>query len=169
MSTTQTDLPGGLGAEYAAADDYRPLGGYAALTAAFGTALTTGLVAAHRTGRIPDRIPPLDIVLAGVATHKLARLITKDKITGTFRAPFTRFQEKSGHAEVEEAPRGRGLRYALGELLVCPYCVAQWLSASFTLGYVFAPKTTRLLAAMWTAHAISDAAQLAYSAAESAS
>ena len=167
MSTTQTDLPGGLGAEYAAADEYRPLGGYAVLTATFGTALTGGLIAAHKAGRIPERIAPLDIALAGIATHKLSRLITKDKITGTLRAPFTRFQEKSGHAEVEEAPRGRGLRYAIGELLVCPYCIAQWVSGSFTMGYVFAPKTTRLLATMWTVHAISDAAQLAYSAAES--
>ena len=104
--------------------------------------------------------------MAGVATHKLSRLITQDKITGALRAPFTRFQEKSGHGEVEEAARGRGLRYAIGELLVCPYCVAQWVAAAFTLGYVFAPRTTRLLAGMWTVHAIADAAQLAYSAAE---
>jgi hypothetical protein len=31
---------------------------------------------------------------------------------------------------------------------------------------VFAPRTTRLLAAMWSVHAAADAAQLAYSAAE---
>lgn len=62
--------------------------------------------------------------------------------------------------------RGRGLRYAIGELLVCPYCIAQWVAGASALGYVFAPRLTRLLAAMWTMHAIGDAAQLAYSAAE---
>jgi hypothetical protein len=167
MSSTQTDLPGRLGAEYAAEDEYRPLAGYAVLTGTFLTALTGALVAAHKNDRLPDRIPLQDLALAGLATHKLSRLITKDKISGTLRAPFTRFQEKSGHGEVEEAARGRGLRYAIGELLVCPYCVGQWVAGGFTVGYVFAPKTTRLLAAMWSIEAISDAAQLAYSKAES--
>jgi hypothetical protein len=40
------------------------------------------------------------------------------------------------------------------------------LPGAFALAYVFAPRVARLLAAMWTMHAISDAAQLAYSAAE---
>jgi hypothetical protein len=163
----QTDLPGALGAEYAADDEHRPLVGYAVLTGVFGAALTGGLVAAHRSGReLPERLDARDVLLAGIATHKLSRLITKDKITSALRAPFTRFQEKAGHGELEEAARGRGLRFAIGELLVCPYCIAQWVAGAFTLGYVFAPRVTRLLAAMWTAHAIADAAQLAYSAAE---
>jgi len=166
MSATHTDLPGSLGAEYAADAEYRPLGGYAVLTATFGAAMAGGLIAGHRSGRLPERIPVQDVALAGIATHKLSRLITKDKITAAVRAPFTRFQEKTGHGEVEEAARGRGLRYAVGELLVCPYCMAQWVSGGFTLGYVFAPRTTRLLATMWTIHAVADAAQLAYSAAE---
>jgi hypothetical protein len=171
MSTSpakdRTDLPGALGADYASDDEHRPLGGYAVLTGAFGAALAGGLVAAHRSGReLPERLGAQDVLLAGIATHKISRLITKDKITSVFRAPFTRFQEKAGHGELEEAARGRGLRYAIGELLVCPYCVAQWVAGAFALGYVFAPRVTRLLAAMWTAHAISDVAQLAYAAAE---
>jgi hypothetical protein len=171
MSTShahdRTDLPGALGAEYANDDEHRPLGGYAVLTGAFGAALTGGLVAAHRSGReLPERLDARDVLLAGIATHKLSRLITKDKITSTVRAPFTRFQEKAGHGELEEAARGRRLRFAIGELLVCPYCIAQWVAGAFTLGYVFAPRVTRLLATMWTVHAIADAAQLAYSAAE---
>jgi hypothetical protein len=167
MSTTQTDLPGSLGSDYAADDEHRPLGAYAVLTGAFGASLAGALVAARATGReLPERWSAQDLVLAGLATHKVSRLITKDKITSAVRAPFTRFQEKSGHGELEEAARGRGMRYAMGELLVCPYCVAQWVAAGFTVGYVFAPRTTRLLAAMWSVHAAADAAQLAYSAAE---
>src|SRR3954453_9957472 len=166
MSTTQTDLPGELGSDYAADDDYRPLGAYAVLTGAFGASLGGALIAARLTGReLPERWSTQDLVLAGVATHKVSRLITKDKITSALRAPFTRFQEKTGHGELEEAARGRGLRYATGELLVCPYCVAQWVAAGFVVGYVYAPRTTRLLASMWTIHAIADAAPLAYGAA----
>jgi uncharacterized protein DUF1360 len=107
-----------------------------------------------------------DLVLAGIATNKISRLLAKDKVAGFVRAPFTRFQERAGHGEVEEAPRGRGLRYAIGELLVCPYCLAQWVAGGFAVGYVYAPRTTRLLAGLWTIHAIADGAQLAYSAAE---
>src|SRR3954449_2525791 len=127
MSTTQTDLPGTLGADYAADDDHRPLAGYAVLTGAFGAALTGALVAAHRGAGLPERIDAQDLVLAGIATHKVSRLITKDKVTSVLRAPFTRFEAKPGQGEVEEAARGTGLRYATGELLVCPYCVAQWV------------------------------------------
>src|SRR3954453_3626052 len=167
MSTTQTDLPGELGSDYAADDDYRPLGAYAVLTGAFGASLGGALIAARLTGReLPERWSTQDLVLAGVATHKVSRLITKDKITSALRAPFTRFQEKAGHGELEEEARGRGLRYATGELLVCPYCVAQWVAAGFAVGYVHAPRLTRLFAGLYTMYAISDGLQLAYLAAE---
>jgi uncharacterized protein DUF1360 len=166
-ASERTDLPGTAGAEYARADEHRPLGGYAVLTSVFGTAFAGALIAAHRRGRpLPERISVQDVLLIGIATHKVSRLAAKDKVTSFLRAPFTRFQEKSGHGEVEEEPRGRGLRYATGELLVCPYCIGQWVAAGFVTGHVYAPRLTRLLAAMWAAHAVADAAQLAYAAAE---
>lgn len=164
----RTDLPGGLGADYAASDDeHRPLGGYAVLMGTFATLFVGALVAANRTGHeLPERIGVQDVILGGIATHKVSRLITKDKVTSTIRAPFTRYQRKAGHGELDETPRGTGLRYAAGELLVCPYCIAHWVAAGFVVGHVFAPRQTRLLSAMWTVHAVADAAQLAYGAAE---
>jgi uncharacterized protein DUF1360 len=161
---TATDLPGTVGEDYAQAAEHRPLGGYAALSAALTAAVTGGLLAAR--GRLPERVPVQDVVLAGVATHKLSRILAKDKVTSFLRAPFTEFQEPSGKGEIEEKPRGRGLRYATGELLVCPYCVAQWISAGFAVGYVHAPRLTRLFAGLYTMYAISDGLQLAYLAAE---
>jgi hypothetical protein len=171
MSTSppheRTDLPGTLGADYVAGGEHRPLAGYANLTATFGAALGGGLLIARRQERpLPETVGVYDVVLIGLATHKLSRLLTKDKVTSVLRAPFTRFQENAGHGEVEEAARGHGLRLAVGELLVCPYCIAQWIAGAFSLGLVFAPRLTRLLAGMWSAHAIADAAQLAYHAAE---
>jgi uncharacterized protein DUF1360 len=152
---------------YAPDHEHRPLGGYSVLSAIFGTSFVGGLVAVHRAGRpLPDELSVKDIVLIGIATHKLSRLITKDKVTSSVRAPFTHYQEATGHGEVSEQPRGEGLRLAIGELLVCPYCLAQWIAGAFTVGHVAAPRLTRLLASMWTAHALADAAQLAYSAAE---
>jgi hypothetical protein len=157
--------PSAATAGYAPAGD-RPLGGYAALMGAFGVLFGGSLAAAATRRELPDRIDAHDVVLVGLATHKLTRLIAKDKVTSPFRAPFTEFQEESGHGEVAEKARGRGLRRAVGELVVCPYCLGQWVAGAFAVGLVAAPRPTRLLAGMWTAQAIADAAQLAYVAAE---
>jgi hypothetical protein len=102
----------------------------------------------------------------GIATHKFSRLVTKDKVASFIRAPFTSFQEASGHGEVEEQPRGDGLRLAVGELLVCPYCLGQWIATGLTLGLIGAPRFTRLVSSVFVAHTISDFLQLAYRTAE---
>ena len=152
---------------YAPDHEHRPLAGYSVLSAIFGASFVGALVAAHRAGRqLPDELSAKDVVLTGIATHKLSRLIAKDKVTSFARAPFTRYQKATGYGEIAERARGEGLRLAIGELLVCPYCLAQWIAGAFTVGHVAAPRLTRLLTAMWTAHALADAAQLAYSAAE---
>src|SRR4051794_18076481 len=141
----------------------RPLAAYAGLSAAFGAALL-GLKAAGR--ELPECPSARDIALAGVATHKVSRLLAKDKVTSFLRAPFTEYQESSGQGELEESPRGRGLRLAVGELLVCPYCVGQWVAAAFALGLVGAPRATRFLAGIYAAETVADFLQLAYLAAE---
>jgi hypothetical protein len=156
-----------LGTEgYAPAGD-RPLAGYLALTGVFGTLFTGGLVAAKSSGHaLPERMTAGEVVLIGVATHKLTRLIAKDKVTSFIRAPFTEFQESSGHGEVEERARGNGLRKSIGELLICPYCLGQWVAGGFVIGLTVSPRLTRLLAGMWAAQAISDVVQLGYASAE---
>jgi hypothetical protein len=148
-------------------DQHHPLASYATLSATFGAAMTGSLLLARKQGReLPERISAGDVVLVGLATHKLTRLIAKDRVTSFLRAPFTEFQDDAGHGEVDEQARGRGFQRSIGELLICPYCLAQWVVGAFAVGSVFAPRLTRLLAAMWTAEALSDVAQLAYHAAE---
>jgi hypothetical protein len=152
---------------YAPDHEHRPLGGYGALTAIFAASLAGGLVAARRAGKpLPADVSVKDIVLTGVATQKLSRQITKERASSFIRAPFTEYQEPTGHGEIAEGARGEGLRLAVGELLICPYCLAQWIAGAFTVGHVAAPRLTRLLTSMWTAQALADAVQLAYSAAE---
>jgi hypothetical protein len=125
------------------------------------------LVAARRSGRKPpQRLEPWDVVTVGTATHKLSRLITKDKVTSFMRAPFVRYEESAGKGELNETPRGTGLRRAIGELLVCPYCVGNWVASAFGVGMVTAPRYTRLIAFIYTAEAVSDFLQIAYRAAE---
>lgn len=145
----------------------RPLRGYAGLAGVYAGGLTGALLALRRSGRqLPSRPSVGDVLLLGIATHKLSRLIAKDRVTSFVRAPFTRFQEATGHGEVAEQPSGHGMRLALGELLVCPYCLAQWIATGFALGLLVAPRVTRLLGTTLVAHTISDFLQLAYRAAE---
>jgi len=147
--------------------EHRPLAGYALLSAAFGAGLAGATALTKSLGREPpERIGVGDVAMLGLATHKLSRLIAKDRVTSFIRAPFTRYQEASGQGEVEEAPRGQGIRLAIGELLVCPFCLAQWVSAGLAASYVLAPRATRLVGLAYTAETIADFLQLAYLASE---
>jgi hypothetical protein len=147
-------------------DEERPLESYAAFTALFATAITGTALAARAQGReLPERPASADVVMIGLATHKLSRLIAKGKITSFMRAPFTELQDAAGQGELEEKPRGSGIRRSLGELLVCPFCLGQWLSAGFAAGLVFSPRATRLVAGSYSALTLSDFVQLAYVAA----
>jgi hypothetical protein len=146
-----------------APDDARPLGQYAALAGVFLTGFGASLAAIRATGKqLPERFSAGDVVLLGLATHKLSRLIAKDKVTSFARAPFTRFEENSGQGEVSEEPRGVGLQLAVGELLVCPYCLAQWVAGALVLSRLAAPRLTRVVASVYAAETMSDFLQLAY-------
>jgi hypothetical protein len=109
----------------------RPLGGYATLMGLFGVAVGGFATWMHRSGReLPERVAPADLALITLATHKTSRLVAKDRVTSTVRAPFTQFEGDAGPGEVSEKARGRGLRRAVGELLICPYCIGLWIAAA---------------------------------------
>ena len=116
----------------------------------------------RQRGELPERYTLTDLALAGVATHKVSRTIAKEKVTSWIRAPFVRYREPAGFGELDEQPRGSGLRLATGELLVCPYCLGHWVASAFGVGLVGAPRVTRLIAFVLTAETIADFLQLAY-------
>jgi Protein of unknown function (DUF1360) len=163
---TERDGGNGAYAGYVPEGDGPPLGGYAATSAAFNALFAALLAAAARSDRLPERVESRDVLLLGVASHKLSRLVTKDKITAFARAPFTRYQRPGGPGEVEERARGRGMRRVIGELLVCPYCLSVWTSAGLHLGLIYAPRGTRVVASAFSALTIADFLHLAYKAAE---
>src|SRR3954451_9945575 len=117
---------------------HRPLAAYGAIAAAFNGAFAAGLVAARRADRLPERYRAGDVALLAGATAKLSRLVAKDRVTRAFRAPFTEYEADSGYGEVEESARGTGMRRAIGELLICQYCVSQWVAAGVVVGHALA-------------------------------
>jgi hypothetical protein len=121
---------------------------------ALGVAALTGV--ARSRDLLPRKIKPFDIVLLGIATHKLTRIVAKDRITGALRAPFVHYVKSAGEGEVEEQPRGRGLQRAVGLLVSCPYCLGPWAAAALGFGLVFRPRLTRFFASILTTIALSD-------------
>lgn len=170
-ATTSSAPAGGHAAPSSRAAGSRPqapLGGYALLIATYSSATISALVAAKRRGRLPERPRVDDLLLVAVATQRLSRLVTKDRVATVLRAPFTTYQGEGGPAEVEEAATGTGVRRAVGELLVCPFCVAQWIATGLLCGLLFAPRVTRFAAGIFSSVAIADLLQLVYKGTERA-
>jgi hypothetical protein len=151
--------------------EHRPLDSYAVAMGAFGV-LAGSLAAAAKLGNkpVPERPAVADVILISLATHKLSRLVAKDSVTSPLRAPFTRYSEPAGAAELNEEIRDEGssLRHGIGELITCPFCLAVWVATGLTGGLVLAPRLTRLAATALTATAVSDFLQIAYSIAKEA-
>src|SRR3712207_471928 len=147
------------GEERPLAGDLGAMGVYLGLVSAAAAAVR----ASNR--ELPERIPVGDALLLTVATFRLARRIAKDPVTAPVRAPFVRFEGPSGHAEVAEEVREHGgAKHAVGELLTCPFCLAQWVGTAFRFGSATAPKATRLAALTMTTVAGSDVLQFVYDA-----
>jgi hypothetical protein len=86
-----------------------------------------------------------DLLLLAIGTHKLSRIVARDRVTAPIRAPFTRFKEKAGSGEVEEETRGAGLQEVIGELIGCPYCMSVWIASGLLLLFIVDRKLARLV------------------------
>ncbi|KAF4411098.1 MULTISPECIES: DUF1360 domain-containing protein [Streptomyces] len=147
---------------YDSRDDV-PLRGYAALAATFGAGVALFSAVAHRRGiKLPERVPPWDVLLLGTATYKASRLLTKDKITSFVRAPFTRREEDTSAGEVMDEPRGNGLRLAVGDLVSCPFCTSAWVAGALVGSYVVQPRAARLVGTGLTVVTVADWLQYAW-------
>lgn len=135
----------------------RPLRGYLTTLSSYAALVGVATAAGKRVGaRLPERISAGDTVLLSLATHKASRLLTKAAVTSVLRAPFARFEEPAGTAEVNESVRGDGVRHAVGELVTCPFCSGVWIASALAAGLVIAPRATRLVATTLSAVAVSD-------------
>ena len=136
------------------------LGGYAGLIVLFISVISGFLFSKRRS--LPENINLSDLVLLGAGTQKVSRVLTKSRIGGVVRAPFTKLEGSSGAGEVEERPRGSGLRRAIGELVSCPFCIGTWIASAGVAGLVTRPRLTRALASIFAVGSIADFVQQAY-------
>lgn len=155
-------------AERRAPESHRSLSGYVATMVMFGITVTVAAVLGRSTHRkLPQAMSVQDLIVTALAAHKLSRTVTKDAITAPIRAPFTRPAGDGGPGEVMEQPAATdGLAHSIGELLTCPFCFDVWVITGFTLGHVFAPRTTRMVADALAALTGADFLHLAYASAQ---
>jgi hypothetical protein len=117
-----------------------------------------------RNGRLPARFSAGDITLLGVATYQLSRTISRDRVTAFLREPFAKQGESAGRGEVESDAQGEGLRRAIGELVICPFCMTQWVGAGFLVSLCAAPRTTRFAASLLALRTVAEALNIAHEA-----
>ena len=112
--------------------------GYQALYGAF-------LLLYHRKSDGLDRARPLDLAMLGLATLRIAKAISEDEITTVVRRPLIEVGPDG------KRPRGGGLRWALGKLVLCPTCTGTWVAALLTYALHLYPRSTRPFLAMMAA------------------
>lgn len=128
----------------------RPLGALLGIIGAYVAFVAAGAAWVTRKGRWPKYLRVDDLALGMVATHKLSITLARDTIASPVRAPFTRFEGPAGEGQLKERVRGTGWRKAIGELLTCPFCLAQWVATLWAFAFLLFPRPTRMAAAVLT-------------------
>lgn len=123
---------------------------YALLSATYGTLLTVLAVTAHRRSRAGTLALPqaAELPVLGLATFALAKLMTKEKVETWIRRPFV--------DEERQQPRGRRLRYAVGELLTCSRCMGAWAALGVVGLRVHTPVAGRTIGVVLASSALND-------------
>jgi hypothetical protein len=120
---------------------------YAALSALYGTLLGgTAAIARHRDPIAREELPAL-----AAATFALSKLIVHEKVEAWMREPFV----DEGPADGPR-PKGRRLRYAVGELLTCTRCTGAWSALALVGLRLYAPAAGRTITTVLAASAGND-------------
>jgi hypothetical protein len=125
---------------------------YAAISATYGALLGTVVLAARDRG--DGQIDPAELLPLAAATFALSKLIAKEKAETWMREPFV--------DEVSNRPKGRRLRYAVGELLTCTRCTGAWTALGLVALRLHAPATGRTVASVLAASAGNDMLHAAF-------
>jgi hypothetical protein len=126
---------------------------YALLSATYGALLAgTALSARSR-----EPIPSAEVPALAAATFTLSKLIVHEKVESWIRQPFVH------ESEGDRRPKGRRLRYAIGELLSCTRCTGAWSALALVGLRLHAPATGRTVATVLATSAGNDLLQAGWS------
>ena len=125
---------------------------YAALSAIYGALLAGTAVSAR--GR--DPIPNHELPALAAASFALSKLVVHEKVESWVRRPFV--------DEERRKPKGRRLRYAVGELLTCTRCMGAWSALGLVALRLHSPAAGRTVATVLAASAGNDLLQSSFKA-----
>ena len=128
----------------------RPYGYYSLLIVLYNALFGSFLLLYGRKNNTLERVTGLDLVMLGLSTLRLSKLVSEDEITVVLRQPL--ITEENG----EKRPQGQGLRRALGKLVLCPTCTGTWVAAFLGYALHLFPGATRPLLAIMSASGISQ-------------
>ena len=126
---------------------------YAAISLVFGS-LLAALAASSRSR---DPIDRADLLPLSAAAFSLSRLIVHDKAESWLREPFVAEEGES------KRPKGRRMRYAVGELMTCTRCMGAWSALALVGLRMHAPRAGRTVTTVLAASAGNDALQAGFS------
>lgn len=127
---------------------------YATVNVVWAGMLAALLNATARDGRPAPAGAELPVF--GLATFALTKAVAKEKVGAWAREPLTEPGDDGSH------PRGRGLRYVLGELVTCSRCLGTWSALGLVGLRVARPREGRIVAAVLATAAINDLLQTGF-------
>jgi uncharacterized protein DUF1360 len=128
---------------------------YAAVNVVWAGLVSALLGATARGGKPGPSATELPVL--GLATFTLTKAVAKEKVGLWAREPLVESGEDG-----DRRPRGRGLRYVLGELVTCPRCLGTWSSLGLVGLQVVRPREGRILARILATAAINDVLQTSF-------
>src|SRR3954454_20457898 len=121
---------------------------YSAISAAYGALLGTLVLAARDRG---EELRPAEVLPLGVAAFALTKALSREKVETWVRRPFVEEDAPEGRR-----PKGRRLRYAVGELLTCTRCLGAWSALGLTALRVNRPRESRVVTTALATSAVND-------------
>jgi hypothetical protein len=122
---------------------------YALLSATYLALLAGVAESARRNGGLAD-LQARELLPLSAATFALSKLVVHEKVESWMRAPFV--EERADGRR----PKGRRLRYAVGELLTCTRCTGGWAALSLIALRAHSPAHARALTAVLAVSAGND-------------
>src|SRR5215218_250339 len=126
---------------------------YAAISALYGSLLA----ALAYSARAREPIGRAELLPLSAATFALSKLVVHEKVDTWLRRPFV---EEDGAGK---KPRGRRLRYAVGELLDCTRCMGAWSALGLVALRLHSPAAGRTVTTVLATSAANDFMQTTFS------
>jgi hypothetical protein len=131
---------------------------YGAINAVYAVLLTGVLIAIRERRGEEHQISLPELVPLSAASFALSKVIARERIGSWVREPFV---DDPVHPH---RPRGRRVRRAVGELVMCTRCVGAWSALGLVGLRVASPRTGRPVTAVLATSAGNDFLQAGFKA-----